>query len=106
MVIREPQATGSTILQPEVCNSGGDIRAQVPHFKISPHWTKLHHCFLMSSKHTVKQNKGALTFIPAMLQDRYTVNSILLLGVIWIMNTCPNTNGELFSGFKDLRIGY
>ena len=59
----------------------------------------------MSFKCTVKQNKGARTFIPAMLQDN-AVNSILLLEVfIWITNTCPNTSGELFSGLKDLRIG-
>lgn len=45
------------------------------------------------------------TYLYSSHAPRYVVNSILLLEVfIWVQNLYPNSNRELFSGFKDLRL--
>lgn len=49
------------------------------------------------------KQRGHLPLFQSFQQD--VVNSILLLEVfIWVLNLYSNTNGELFSGFKDLRL--
>lgn len=103
LIIREPEATGKTLLQPSFCSSKGQVRAQVSNFKRSLHWTKLCHFLLMSFKCNEAKQRG--TYLYSSHAPRYAVNSILLLEVfIWVLNLYSNNNGELFSGFKDQRL--
>lgn len=45
------------------------------------------------------------TYLYSSHAPRDVVNSIILLVVfIWVLNLYSNTNGEMFSGFKDLRL--
>lgn len=45
------------------------------------------------------------TYLYSSHAPRYVVNSILLLEVFfWFLNLYSNTNGELFSGFKDPKL--